>query len=68
MGGRYAMSVGGVWLLRVKNKHEAERLASENPMVKNNLVTFRVGEIVEPTSSVAVKTDQPAVETEHSQA
>ena len=64
MGGRYAMSVGGVWLLRVRNKNEAEKLVGENPIVQNNLVTYRISEIVEPLGMFA-KNETPRVDGEN---
>jgi len=41
LAGRYLSSIGGVWLLKVKNFEEAQRLAKEHPAVKSNLLSYR---------------------------
>lgn len=60
--GGYPMSIGGVWLLKVKNRGEAERLIQDNPAVTANLVTYRLVELQDPMGMV-VREEHPAEET-----
>jgi uncharacterized protein YciI len=60
--GGYPMSIGGMWLLKVKSRSEAERLIQDNPAVTANLVTFRLVELQEPMGAV-VREDHSTEET-----
>ncbi|MFZ5434048.1 MAG: YciI family protein [Calditrichota bacterium] len=48
LSGGYPTSIGGMWLLRVRSRAEAERLVLDNPAVSCNLVTYRIVELQEP--------------------
>jgi len=50
--GGYPTSIGGMWLLRVKSRAEAERLVRDNPAVACNLVTYRIVELQDPLGIV----------------
>jgi len=52
ISGRYLSAIGGVWLLKVKNIEEAERLAKEHPGVKSNLLTYRTYILLETMGMV----------------
>jgi uncharacterized protein YciI len=59
--GGYPMSIGGMWLLKVRTRSEAERLIQDNPAVAANLVTFRLVELQEPMGTV-VREEHPTEE------
>jgi uncharacterized protein YciI len=59
LAGRYLSSIGGCWLLKVKNLEEAKRLAKEHPAVKSNLLTYRVNLLVETTGMVTRREVEP---------
>lgn len=52
VSGSYPTSIGGMWLLRVKNRNEAERFVLDNPLVACNLVTYRLIELQDPIGVV----------------
>jgi len=55
ISGGYPTSIGGMWLLRVKSRSEAERLVMDNPAVSCNLVTYRMVELQEPVGMVVLQ-------------
>ena len=59
LAGRYLSSIGGVWLLRVKNLEEAQRLAKEHPAVKSNLLTYRVYLLVDNMGMITRREVEP---------
>jgi len=52
MAGGYPSSIGGMWLLKVKSRGEAERLVLDNPAVACNLLTHRLIELQEPMGAI----------------
>jgi hypothetical protein len=52
MSGKYPSSIGGMWLLKVKSRSEAERLVMDNPAVACNLLTHRLIELEDPMGAI----------------
>jgi len=52
MSGTYPSSIGGMWLLKVKSRSEAERLVMDNPAVACNLLTHRLLELQDPMGAI----------------
>lgn len=52
MSGGYPSSIGGMWLLKVKSRSEAERLVMDNPAVACNLLTHRLIELQDPMGAI----------------
>ncbi len=50
--GGYPTSIGGMWLLKTKNRAEAERLVLAHPAVNGHLLTWRLLELQEPVGLV----------------
>jgi hypothetical protein len=69
IAGRYLSSVGGMWLLKVNTKEEAEKHAREHPAVKSNLVKFRLKYLQDPTGMLLRRDPNvPVVEEEKQEA
>lgn len=62
LSARFAKSLGGLWLLRVKSQAEAERLVLEHPAVACNLLTFRLVELEDPAGIVVKQEREIAAE------
>jgi hypothetical protein len=63
MSGGYPSSIGGMWLLKVKSRGEAERLVLDNPAVACNLLTHRLIELQDPMGAVTHQEKPQPVET-----
>ena len=55
--GGYPTSIGGMWLLKVQSRAEAEQLVLEHPAVSASLLTWRLLELQEP-SGLVVQSDR----------
>ncbi|HEY3295461.1 MAG TPA: hypothetical protein VGL38_08480 [bacterium] len=60
MSGGYPSSIGGMWLLKVKSRSEAERLVQDHPAVACNLLTHRLLELEEPMGAI-IHQEKPAI-------
>jgi hypothetical protein len=67
LGGSYPSSIGGVWLLKVRSRPEAERLVMDNPAVGCNLVTYRLVELQDPHGVVVQQERAAQIESLESQ-
>lgn len=52
LSGGYPASLGGMWLLKVRSREEAERLVREHPAVAANLLTYRLQELQNPLGAL----------------
>jgi len=62
MSGGYPSSIGGMWLLKVKSRSEAERLVMDNPAVACNLLKHRLIELQDPMGAVIHQENAHAIE------
>jgi uncharacterized protein YciI len=62
MSGGYPSSIGGMWLLKVKNRGEAERLVADNPAVACNLLKHRLIELQDPMGAVIREENAHSIE------
>jgi hypothetical protein len=62
ISGGYPSSIGGLWVLKVKNRAEAERLVMDHPAVACNLLTYRLIELQDPEGMVVHEARIQAIE------
>jgi hypothetical protein len=61
--GGYPTSIGGMWLLKTKDRGEAERLVLAHPAVSGHLLTWRLLELQEPVGLVVAPDSAPRPDT-----
>lgn len=65
--GGYPSSIGGMWLLKVKTRSEAERLVLDHPAVACSLLTHKLIELQEPEGAIVSAERLQAVVSESSE-
>jgi uncharacterized protein YciI len=62
ISGGYPSSIGGMWVIKVKNRAEAERLVMDHPAVACNLLTYKLIELQEPEGAIIHEARLQAIE------